>query len=137
MLLIDENHEKGASPIQKTMRIYPQAELFPMMSSEELAEFAEDIKANGLHQPIITTHDDQLLDGLIRYTACRLAGVEPRFEKLNGQDPVDYLVSANLRRRHLTKSQQAMILAILYGGSGVTSTRWAFSLRCSGAWPVV
>jgi hypothetical protein len=41
--------------------------------------------------------------------------VEPRFEPLNGRDPVAYIVSANLARRNLTKGQQAMALAMIYG----------------------
>jgi hypothetical protein len=49
--------------------------------------------------------------------------VEPRFEKLDGQDPKAYIVSANLARRNLTKGQQAMALASMYpepekGGRG-------------------
>ena len=34
-----------------------------------------------------------------------LAGVEPRFECLNGEDPVAFIYSANLSRRDLTQSR--------------------------------
>jgi hypothetical protein len=40
--------------------------------------------------------------------------VEPTFEKLDGQDPLAYIASANLERRHLTKGQQAMARAFMY-----------------------
>lgn len=40
--------------------------------------------------------------------ACKRAGVEPRFETLNGKDPVTFIMSANERRRHMNKGQRAM-----------------------------
>jgi len=42
---------------------------------------------------------------------CRLAGVKPRYETLNGQDPVVYIVSSNINRRHLNKGQRAILIA--------------------------
>jgi hypothetical protein len=42
-----------------------------------------------------------------------MAGVEPRFRSVETDDPVRYLVSANLKRRHLTTSERAMIAARL------------------------
>jgi ParB/Sulfiredoxin domain len=93
--------------------IHPAADAFPMMTDEELADLAEDIKANGLIHPIITDTDGVLLDGRNRLKACYLAGVEPRFEKFAG-DSLAYIVSANLARRNLTKGQQAMAMAMIY-----------------------
>jgi hypothetical protein len=63
------------------------------------------------------------IDGRNRLAACKIAGVEPRFEKLNGADPAAYIVSSNLKRRNLKKGQQAMALAMIYptpekGGRG-------------------
>ncbi len=58
--------------------------------------------------------EGQLVDGRNRLKACALAGVEPRFERLNGQDPAAYIISVNLARRNLTKGQQAMALAMIY-----------------------
>lgn len=34
------------------LRVHPAAAAFPMMPDDELAALAEDIKANGLNQPI-------------------------------------------------------------------------------------
>ena len=62
-----------------------------------------------VERPIILDRDSLLLDGRNRLAACQLAGVEPRFETLDGQDPVAYILSSNIARRHLTKGQAAMV----------------------------
>ena len=96
-----------------------------MLSDDELKELADDIKVNGLLHPIIVK-DGVLIDGRNRREACRLAGVEPRLEELNGTDPVAYILATNINRRHLTKGQRAMAVAKLYpepakGGRGNTN----------------
>jgi len=40
-----------------------------------------------------------------------MASVEPRFVGLNGTDPVAYILSSNIARRHLTTGQRAMLTA--------------------------
>lgn len=108
--------------------VHPVAALFPMMSDEELDALAEDIKANGLQQPLVYDRDGVLIDGRNRQEACRRAGVEPTHTTLpDGVDPVAFILSANIQRRHMSKGQQAMAVARAYslhkkyevgGGSG-------------------
>lgn len=46
-----------------------------------------------------------------RYLACQQVGIAPRFETLADEtDPLAYVVSMNLKRRHLNESQRAMIV---------------------------
>ncbi|KKL61445.1 hypothetical protein LCGC14_2195200, partial [marine sediment metagenome] len=60
-----------------------------------------------------------LIDGRNRRAACKLAGIEPSIRELNGEDPTAYVLSANIHRRHMTKGQRAMAVAMIYpGGSG-------------------
>jgi disulfide oxidoreductase YuzD len=47
---------------QRELKVHPLIDLFPMMSEEELADLAEDIKANGLIYPIVID-GDVLIDG--------------------------------------------------------------------------
>lgn len=88
---------------------HPASELFPMMPAPELKELADDIKAKGLIHPIILLHE-QVLDGRNRLKACGMADVQPRFEIYSDErSPVEYVLSANLKRRNLEKSQCAAI----------------------------
>lgn len=92
---------------------HPLASIFPMMAENELKELAEDIKQNGLRAKICL-YEDKILDGRNRFKACRIAGVEPKFFDFNGNgDPVAYVVSANLHRRHLNESQRGLVAAKL------------------------
>lgn len=91
---------------------HPLSDVFPLMIDSELSELAEDIRENGLHESIIL-YEDRILDGRNRYIACELAGVEPKFEEYTGDDPLAFVVSLNLKRRHLNESQRAMVAARL------------------------
>jgi ParB/RepB/Spo0J family partition protein len=93
--------------------VHPAAAIFPMLPDDELNDLAEDIKTNGLIHPIVVDSDDQIIDGRNRLAACEIAGVEPTFTNLNGQDPVAYILSANISRRNMTVGQRAMAIARL------------------------
>jgi hypothetical protein len=90
------------------MQNHPAADLFPMMTSEELLLLTEDIAENGLREPIVTL-DGKVLDGRNRLQACGNANVEPEFVEYEGSEPYTYVISVNLHRRHLTSSQIAAI----------------------------
>jgi N6-adenosine-specific RNA methylase IME4 len=91
-------------------KIHPLADLFPFASEADFATLAQDISRNGLLEPIVLL-DDAILDGRNRYRACANVGVEPRFVQYEGDDPLSYVVSKNLARRHLDESQRSMVAA--------------------------
>ncbi len=98
-------------PDMSNREFHPASMLFPMMTDEELQELAADIKANG-QQQAIELLDKKIIDGRNRYLACGIAHVTPRVVQIKGvKDPVAYVLSKNLYRRHLTTSQKAMIAA--------------------------
>lgn len=71
---------------------------------------AESIRAYGLHHPIVRDAAGRILDGRSRLEACVQAGVEPQFTLYQGNaDLEDYVLSANLQRRTLSRGQAAMI----------------------------
>lgn len=89
--------------------VHPAADLFPMLPDDQLAELAEDIKQRGLNQAIVLTKEGVLLDGRNRMVACSRAGVRPHFTEYQGDDPTAYVVSINLRRRHLSLEDRAFL----------------------------
>lgn len=92
---------------------HPLANAFPSLGEEALAELARDIEAHGQLEPIVL-FEQQILDGRQRWLACRMAGLEPRSIEWQGPgSPVEWVVSKNLRRRHLSESQRAMVAARL------------------------
>lgn len=79
-----------------------------LVPDDELRELADDIAANGLRNPIVLL-SGKVLDGRNRLAACKIAEVEPRFTEFDGDDPIGWVVSQNLVRRHLTASQRAVV----------------------------
>jgi len=93
-----------------TYELHPLCTLFPRVTGAEFDALVQDIRANGLRQPIVL-HNDMILDGGNRYRACLQAGVQPHFEHYEGESIVAFVLSANLHRRHLSAGQQAAIVA--------------------------
>ena len=98
-----------------TYKVHPAADLFPMMSDTELDALAGDIKTYGLREPI-KMRGDELLDGRNRLEAAERIGwkIGPAdIDHLPAVDPVAFIISANIRRRHLTSGQLAAVLVKL------------------------
>ena len=134
-------------PKQKTWRevlpVHPAAEIFPLMSTKELGELADDIAKHGLREPVVIWREDNdapltLLDGRNRLAALELLGCEIFHSKTkkgeidwfhrtsisNGlsfqvfqikcyEDPIAYVVSRNIRRRHLDADQKRDLITKL------------------------
>ena len=89
------------------MKVHPAAEVFPMMTDDELDQLAQDIKENGQLNPVIMD-GDVLIDGRNRVAACERAGIDVEVEELGDREIEAVILSANVSRRHLTVGQRAM-----------------------------
>jgi ParB family chromosome partitioning protein len=90
------------------VRWHPYADIFPWIEGPAFKELVEDVRQNGVLEPIVFL-DGAILDGRNRYMAAREAGVEyPRVE-YTGDDPLGFVISHNLTRRHLDAGQRAMV----------------------------
>jgi len=89
----------------------PAARLIPGPSRKQFQDLTKDIDAQGLLHPVARFRG-RWLDGRLRLMACEALGIIPTLIDLpDDTDPVAYVVSANARRRHLSKSQIAMAVA--------------------------
>jgi hypothetical protein len=110
------------------LKIHPSADIFPPLPSDELQALAEDIKTHGLREKIKFVRGSDgagfIVDGRNRLDAIELAGLDravevaPQeyFEEVKLDDDaaiVDYVISANARRRHLTSEQKRHVVAKL------------------------
>lgn len=96
---------------------HPLSAAFPAMSADDFASLVSDIRANGQRHDIVT-FEGMVIDGWHRYRACRQLDITPRVAPLGSDvDPVAYVQSMNLHRRHLTGSQRAAAV--------VACSKWA------------
>lgn len=90
--------------------------LFPVMASDELESFKEDIGANGIRKPIVL-HEGKILDGRHRRNVGVELGLSIPYLVYDGRcgSPWEFVRSENAGpRRSLSKSQYAMIAAQVY-----------------------
>jgi hypothetical protein len=108
-----QRSEAVAAGAALDLQFHPVADIFPLLDGDDFAALVEDIRQHGVREPI-TTFEGKILDGRIRYRACLAAGVDLISEPLpSGVDPLGFVISKNLHRRHLNESQRAMAAAKL------------------------
>jgi len=94
------------------MEAHDAANIVPAMTEAEFKELKADIEKHGQRDPIIIL-DGKILDGRNRYRACCELGIKPDTVKFDdhlvGGDPIAYVISTNVHRRHLTPSQLSMM----------------------------
>jgi ParB-like chromosome segregation protein Spo0J len=97
--------------MNKKHEVHPVASLFPMMDDVSFQALKEDIKTHGQLEPILYWKK-MLVDGRNRLRACEELNIEPReVELMDETDPVAYVISHNLHRRHLTTGQRSDVAA--------------------------
>lgn len=95
--------------LNDNIEFHPVANIFPMMSDDEFQALKDDIRENGLLQPI-WTYENKIIDGRNRYLACEEMDITPDFREWNGEGSlVSFVVSLNLNRRHLNPLQKSII----------------------------
>jgi hypothetical protein len=134
-----QKSHKPATSWRDVIKVHSAADLFPLMPEAELRELGEDIKKNGLTSPIVFFKEGtsySLLDGRNRLDAMELVGISfslrdhgtagwkisqplgagflpscPQPVVVFQKDPHDFVLSANIHRRHLTTEQKRELIA--------------------------
>ena len=90
------------------MEYHEIANIFPMMTDAELEQLKDDIVINGQLDPVIL-YEGKILDGRNRWKVCTELGLVINYDQYQGDNPLSFVISKNLHRRHLDASQRAMI----------------------------
>lgn len=98
--------------MQTVKEFHALANLFPLIEGAAFAELVADIKANGVREPVWTL-EGKILDGRNRWRAAQAAQKPVTFREFDGADPVAFVISMNLHRRHLDESQRSLIASKL------------------------
>jgi len=110
---LSERPADHGRPQPPRYRVHPAAETFPTLAAEELDALADDIAEHGLREPIWLyrdpEHGEVLLDGRNRLAACEKLGIEPETRLYEGASPLEFVLSQNLHRRHLSVGERAAI----------------------------
>jgi hypothetical protein len=93
-----------------TLNLHPFCTFFPRMTADEYQDLRRDLQLNGQIAPIYT-YQGMILDGGNRYQALLELGMEPCFTEYKGDDPLGFVLSANIHRRHLTMAQKTAIVS--------------------------
>jgi hypothetical protein len=136
-----EGGAQGSWRVLYGYRVHPAADVFPLLEPGNLAKLGADIKAQGLREPIEYYEDaggeQVLLDGINRITAvANTEGLgDPRelsaecvahefpdgsFDR-PGFSPQAFVIAKNIRRRHLSKQQQAELIVAVQAAARAAS----------------
>ncbi|MFZ4440331.1 MAG: DUF5131 family protein [Syntrophales bacterium] len=107
-MMSEQANADGATVITENLEPHPAALILPAMEQEEFEKFKIDIKEHGLIEPI-ALFEGRIIDGIHRYQACKELGIDARGRTWEGgMDPVAYVVTKNIHRRHLSAGQKAI-----------------------------
>src|SRR5689334_17430801 len=99
-------------PAQAELQFHPLANVFPLIEGDEFKALVEDIREHGVLEPI-WLYEGKILDGRNRYRAYQAAfpdaDEDPPFREYLDDKPVEFVISLNLKRRHLNESQRGMV----------------------------
>jgi hypothetical protein len=90
------------------LKQHPYGRLFPPMIGDAFTALVKDIEINGQRDPV-TIHEKMVLEGWNRVRACVELRRQVKVKLFEGNDPIAFVLSTNLHRRHLDTSQRALI----------------------------
>ncbi len=100
---------KEAIELYELNGVHPAADLMPYMTDEEYEDLVKDVRERGFLHQVRITDDRLVIDGRNRLCASVDVGLDVGLKIHNPSDPIAYVMSENMKRRHLTASQRAMI----------------------------
>lgn len=87
------------------MKIHKAAKAFPSMSASDFLSLKSDIALHGLREPI-WVKNGAIIDGRHRWKACAELNISCPAREFEGDDILSFVISGNVRRRHLSAKQK-------------------------------
>ena len=91
------------------LQFHSLANIFPLIEGDEFDGFVETFRKQGLLQQIVL-HQGMILEGRNRYRAGQKLGqkfnAKDFVELAPGKNPYEFVIAANVQRRHLTTEQK-------------------------------
>jgi hypothetical protein len=93
----------------ENLQFHELANIFPLIEGDEFDGFVDALKRQGLLNPM-TLHQGKIIEGRNRYRAGKKLGykfsAKDFVELPPDKDPRDFVLTANVQRRHLTTEQK-------------------------------
>ena len=101
----------------KTYLFHEISSYLPLLEGEEFDALVEDIKQFGQIEPAVL-YEGKIIDGRNRYRACQILKKELKVREWNpseatGLTPLQFVISENIMRRHLTIAQRSEVGLLL------------------------
>jgi N6-adenosine-specific RNA methylase IME4 len=90
------------------LEFHQLANIFPLIEGETFDSLVADIAMHGVREPI-WVYEGKILDGRNRWRASQLAGVECPKRDYVGSDALSFVLSLNLKRRHMSAGELAFV----------------------------
>jgi ParB-like chromosome segregation protein Spo0J len=102
----------------REFEVHPLAELFPLVGGAEYEDLRTSVRENGVINRV-ALYRGQLLDGRNRVRAAMAEGRPvPTYDLPDDADPVAFVLSQNIARRHLTPHDRAALTVKVMEVSG-------------------
>ncbi len=116
MIKIKED-TKGKMSKTKTYLFHEVSSYLPLLEGEDFDALVEDIKQFGQIESAIL-FEGKIIDGRNRYRACKQLSIELKTREwkpseITGLTPLQFVISENIMRRHLTIAQRSEIGLLL------------------------
>lgn len=90
---------------------HPLSQMFPYMTSDELTVLRDNMDKDRPDVVTVYTLGGKVLEGKNMMLVAALLGLRVEFVECESDDPIGFLLTRNLHRRHLTVSQRAYVAA--------------------------
>jgi hypothetical protein len=87
--------------------------MLPPMAPDQYGLLREDVRQHGVRHPIVL-YEGQVLDGVHRQRAAIETGREPHYVEHTDGDPLAFVLSENLARRHMNATERTKVAAAVY-----------------------